>query len=70
MMDFKFQWFLLCLTAGLVQITAAQTDLIIPGGDWRDSNGKQIAATEGGIIKVDSLYTCGAWIAVPTITPL
>jgi len=56
MMDFKFQWFLLCLTAGLVQITAAQTDLIIPGGDWRDSNGKQIAATEGGIIKVDSLY--------------
>lgn len=52
----KFQWLLLCLIAGFMQITAAQNDLIIPGGDWRDSNGKQIAATEGGIIKVDSLY--------------
>jgi len=44
------------MIAGLMQTSAAQTDLIIPGGDWRDSNGKQIAATEGGVIKVDSLY--------------
>lgn len=34
----------------------AQSELIIPGGDWRDTNGKLIAATEGGIIKVDDLY--------------
>ncbi len=54
--NFNFQWLLLCLIVGLVQTAAAQTDLIIPGGDWRDSNGKRIAATEGGIIKVDSLY--------------
>jgi sucrose-6-phosphate hydrolase SacC (GH32 family) len=52
----RFQWLLLCLIAGLIQTAAAQTDLIIPGGDWRDSNGNLIAATEGGIIKVDSLY--------------
>lgn len=54
--NFKFQKLFLCLLAGLMQTTVAQTDLIIPGGDWRDSNGKLIAATEGGIIKVDSLY--------------
>ncbi len=56
MANVRFQWLLLCLIAGLIQTAAAQTDLIIPGGDWRDSNGKLIAATEGGIIKVDSLY--------------
>lgn len=56
MENFKFQWLLLCLVTGLMQTAVAQTDLIIPGGDWQDSNGKQIAATEGGIIKVDSLY--------------
>ncbi|NLD93308.1 MAG: family 43 glycosylhydrolase [Fibrobacter sp.] len=32
------------------------TDCIVPGGDWRDTNGKLIAATEGGIIKVGDLY--------------
>ncbi len=31
-------------------------DCIVPGGDWRDTNGKLIAATEGGIIKVGDLY--------------
>ena len=56
MENFILRWLLLCLIAGLMQTSAAQTDLIIPGGDWRDTNGKQIAATEGGIIKVDSLY--------------
>lgn len=56
MENFIFRWLLLCMIAGLMQTSAAQTDLIIPGGDWRDSNGKQIAATEGGVIKVDSLY--------------
>ena len=34
----------------------AETELIIPGGDWRDTDGKLIAATEGGIIKVGDIY--------------
>jgi hypothetical protein len=29
---------------------------VVPGGDWRDTRGNLIAATEGGIIKVDGLY--------------
>lgn len=29
---------------------------IVPAGDWRDTKGNLIAATEGGIIKVDDLY--------------
>ncbi len=54
----KFQWFLLfCITGSiLVKSSIAQTDLIIPAGDWRDNNGKLVAATEGGIIKVDDLF--------------
>lgn len=39
-----------------LQESTAQTELIIPGGDWRDTGGKLIVATEGGIIKVDDLY--------------
>jgi sucrose-6-phosphate hydrolase SacC (GH32 family) len=34
----------------------AQMNTIVPGGDWRDTNGNLIAATEGGIINVDGMY--------------
>jgi hypothetical protein len=34
----------------------SQTELVVPGGDWRDTDGNLISATEGGIIKVDNLY--------------
>lgn len=34
----------------------SKTESITPGGDWRDSDGNLIAATEGGFIKVGDLY--------------
>lgn len=34
----------------------SQTEAIIPAGDWRDTDGKLIAATEGGFVKVGDLY--------------
>ena len=34
----------------------AQMNPIVPGGDWRDTDGNLIAATEGGIINVDGIY--------------
>ena len=40
----------------LTHSIVAQTELIIPGGDWRDTDGKLIVATEGGIISVGDLY--------------
>jgi hypothetical protein len=40
----------------VIQNTAAKTESIVPAGDWRDSNGKVIAATEGGFIKVGDLF--------------
>jgi hypothetical protein len=44
------------LLSFFVTITRAQMQSIVPGGDWRDTNGNLIAATEGGIIQVDGLY--------------
>lgn len=44
---------LLFLTWGNIH---AQMQSIVPAGDWRDTKGNLIAATEGGIIKVDDLY--------------
>lgn len=32
------------------------TDMIVPGGDWKDTEGNVICATEGGIIKVKNLF--------------
>ena len=32
------------------------TEVIVPGGDWRDSDGNLIAATEGGFIQVGDTY--------------
>ncbi|HXL72915.1 MAG TPA: family 43 glycosylhydrolase, partial [bacterium] len=34
----------------------AAMQTIVPGGDWYDTSGNHINATEGGIIKVGSLY--------------
>lgn len=34
----------------------AQMNSVVPGGDWRDTNGNLIAATEGGILNVDGMY--------------
>ncbi|MCR6640618.1 MAG: RICIN domain-containing protein [Sporocytophaga sp.] len=34
----------------------AQMNSVVPGGDWRDTNGNLISATEGGIINVDGVY--------------
>ncbi|NLD99814.1 MAG: beta-xylosidase, partial [Fibrobacter sp.] len=50
--------FLFYMYAGnlYIQSFAAETEMIVPGGDWRDTDGKLISATEGGIIKVGDLY--------------
>ncbi len=34
----------------------AQVEAIVPAGDWRDTKGNLISATEGGILKVGDLY--------------
>jgi sucrose-6-phosphate hydrolase SacC (GH32 family) len=52
----RYVW-IIALVVLLAQSAYSQvTDCIVPGGDWRDTNGKMIAATEGGIIKVGDLY--------------
>jgi hypothetical protein len=52
----RYVW-IIALVVLLVRSADSQvTDCIVPGGDWRDTNGKLIAATEGGIIKVGDLY--------------
>lgn len=45
-----------CLLISPPDPAYAQTELIVPGGDWYDTKGNLIAATEGGIIKVGELY--------------
>lgn len=47
---------LLLLCSAIFNIISARTEMIQPGGDWRDTEGKLIVATEGGIIQVDGLY--------------
>jgi hypothetical protein len=39
-----------------LQNLSAKTESIIPAGDWRDTKGDLIAATEGGFIKVGDLF--------------
>ncbi len=39
---------------------AANTDMIIPGGDWRDTDGNLVYATEGGFLGIgDTFYLWG-----------
>jgi sucrose-6-phosphate hydrolase SacC (GH32 family) len=47
---------LLFLTTGFSGHLLAQADFIVPAGDWRDTKGDLISATEGGIIQVKGLY--------------
>lgn len=47
---------LLVVTYYITHTSGFTTDMIVPGGDWRDTEGKVICATEGGIIKVKNLF--------------
>jgi hypothetical protein len=47
---------LIFLFLSLFHVGYAQVEAIVPAGDWRDTQGNLIAATEGGIIKVNQLY--------------
>ncbi len=51
-----FYTMIFLLIFSLVMAVHSKTESIIPGGDWRDSDGNLIAATEGGFIKVGDLY--------------
>ncbi|MDO5576966.1 MAG: RICIN domain-containing protein, partial [Fibrobacter sp.] len=43
-----------------IQFSFAKTDAIIPGGDWYDTDGNLVAATEGGFMQVgDKIYMWG-----------
>jgi hypothetical protein len=46
----------LILLGLLVYKAQAQMASVVPAGDWRDTQGNLISATEGGIIKVDKLF--------------
>lgn len=51
---------LLFLFFSLFSLSNAETDAIIPGGDWHDTDGKLIYATEGGFLQVgDTFYMWG-----------
>lgn len=53
----SYSFFTLFLLSFFSANTAlAQMNSIVPGGDWRDTKGNLIAATEGGIINVDGIY--------------
>ena len=51
------------LSAGIFiysQICFSQTETIVPGGDWRDTDGNLVAVTEGGFLQVgDTFYLWG-----------
>ncbi|MBN1602453.1 MAG: RICIN domain-containing protein [Chitinispirillaceae bacterium] len=53
---FTFCKYCFCLFIPALSISSAQVDMIVPGGDWIDTDGKVIVATEGGIIKFRDLY--------------
>jgi len=52
--------FILFSVMCLFSVSFSQNEMIVPGGDWRDTDGKIIAATEGGVIKIgDYFYLWG-----------